>query len=166
MDEPAPFDHISSISSISTCFTFSVAYVLALYLLSPSNQRYERNHPKVIRRRFLAVAIVCSLTYLFLRNVSNTHANVNPWLGFRSDIPSIWAMVGCPILLTLMLYLGYVAQWLFSFDRRSYRAHLRYLLAPANIHERLIFARNYLVAPFTEGRVTGKRLFLLYLFVS
>ena len=151
MDEPAPFDHLSWLASVSMCFTFSIVYVLALYLLSPSNQRYERNHPTVIRRRFLAVAIVCSLTYLFLKLTSNPRVHLETWLGFRWNISSIWTLVGCPVLLTSMLYLGPLVQWLYSFNWRFYRAHVNYVLSAENTHERLIFARNYFVAPFTEG---------------
>ena len=71
MDDVAPFDYLSFASSIIICLTFAVVYVLGLYILSPSSHRYQRNHSNVISRRLIAVFIVCSLIYLFLKHTCN-----------------------------------------------------------------------------------------------
>jgi hypothetical protein len=152
MDDVSPFDYLSFISAIIICFTFSIVYVLGLYLLSPSSRRYERNHPHVITRRFCAVFIVCSLIYLFLLHTSNPNINVNPWLGFRMNISSTWKLIFYPIFLTLMLYFGPIIQWIDLFDWKYYKRNWRYHWLCRNTNERLIFLRNYLVAPFTEGK--------------
>jgi hypothetical protein len=151
MDDVSPFDYLSFISSIIICLTFSIVYVLGLYILSPSTRRYERNHSHVISRRFIAVLIVCSLIYLFLKHICNPNININKWLGFRTDILSVWILFFYPILLTLMLYIGPIVQWMGLFDWRYYRYNWRYYLSYRNTNEKLIFIRNYLVAPFTEG---------------
>jgi hypothetical protein len=152
MDDVSPFDYLSFISTIIICLTFSIVYVIGLYLLSPSSRRYERNHPNVISRRFLAVFIVCSLIYLFLKHTCNPNININTWLGFRTNISSIWKLSFYPIILTLMLYLGPIIQWVDLFDWRYYKYNWKYCLAFRNTNEQLIFIRNYLVAPFTEGK--------------
>ena len=158
MDEVAPFDYLSFISSISICLTFSIVYVLGLYLLSPSTQRYERNHANVIRRRFLAVIIVCSLIYLFLQHTCHPTVNIHSWLGFRTDIFSVWTLFCYPIVLTLMLYMGPIIQWLVQCDWRYYRYNWKYWhLSYRSTHEQLVFIRNYLVAPFTEGSSKDQR---------
>jgi hypothetical protein len=152
MDDVSPFDYLSFISTIIICLTFSIVYVIGLYLLSPSSRRYERNHPNVISRRFFAVFIVCSLIYLFLIHICNPNININTWLGFRTNILSIWKLIFYPIILTLMLYLGPIIQWTDLFDWEYYRYDWRYYFSCQNRNEKLIFLRNYLVAPFTEGK--------------
>ncbi|CAF0857512.1 unnamed protein product [Adineta ricciae] len=167
MDNALPFDYLSSFSTITICLTFSIAYVLGLYILSPSSRRYERNHSHVICRRFLAVFVVCLLIYLFLKHTCNPNININFWLGFRTNIPSIWKLVLYPILLTLMLYLGPIIQWVDLFDWRYYRYNWKYHFLCRSTNEQLIFTRNYLVAPFTEEFVfRSSILCLLYSHVS
>ncbi|CAF0965255.1 unnamed protein product [Adineta steineri] len=167
MEGVSPFDYLSFISTISICLTFSIVYVLGLYILSPSSRRYERNHPNVIRRRFISVFIVCSLIYLFLKHTCNPNININAWLGFRTNISSIWKLFCYPILLTLMLYLGPIIQWVDLFDWRYYKYNWKYHFLCRNQNERLIFIRNYLVAPFTEEFVfRSSILCLLYSHVS
>ena len=152
MDEPFPFDYLSYSSTIIISLTFSIVYVLGLYLLSPSSRRYERNHPHVIFRRFCAVFLVCALIYLFLRSTAQSTGNLNACLGFRTDVASIWKLFVYPIFLTLMLYFGPIIQWIDLFDWRYYRFNWRYHFTCRNRNEQLIFIRNYLVAPFTEGK--------------
>lgn len=152
MDDISPFGYLSFISTIVICLTFSIVYVSGLYILSPSSRRYERNHPHVICRRFFAVFIVCSLVYLFLKFTCNPMVNINAWLGFRTTVPSIWTLVLYPILLTLLLYLGPIIQWIDLCDWRYYRHNWRFILTCHSTNENLIFIRNYLVAPFTEGK--------------
>jgi hypothetical protein len=159
MDDVSPFDYLSFISTIIICLTFSIAYVLGLYLLSPSSHRYQRNHSNVISRRFYSVFIVCSLIYLFLKHTCNTNIDINTWLGFRTNISSIWKLIFYPIMLTLMLYLGPIIQWIDLFDWKYYKYNWKYqkynwkfFFSCQNRNEQLIFIRNYLVAPFTEGK--------------
>lgn len=167
MDEISPFDYLSRFSSISICLTFSIVYVLGLYIFSPSTHRYERNHSHVIRRRFLAVGIVCSLIYLFLKYKSNSNLNILIWLGFRTNFESIWKLIFYPILLTLMLYFGPIIQWIDLFDWRYYKYNWKHHFSWHNTNEQLIFFRNYLVAPFTEEFVfRSSILCLLYSHVS
>ncbi|CAF0724828.1 unnamed protein product [Rotaria sp. Silwood1] len=167
MDDVSPFDYLSFISTIIICITFSIAYVLGLYILSPSSRRYERNHPHVIRRRFFAVFIVCSLIYLFLKHTCNPNINIHTWLGFRTNISSIWILFFYPTILTLMLYLGPIIQWIDLFDWRYYIYNWNRFLLCHTANEQLIFIRNYFVAPFTEEFVfRSSILCLLYSHVS
>ena len=151
-EEISPFDYLSFFSSIVICLTFSIVYVLGLYLLSPSSHRYQRNHSNVICRRFFAVTIVCSLIYLFLNYQCHSNFNINIWLGFRLNLSSIWKLIFYPILLTLMLYFGPIIQWIDLFEWRYYKYNWKYHFSCQNTNEKLIFIRNYLVAPFTEGK--------------
>lgn len=163
MDLPSPFDYLSFPSTIIICLTFSITYVLGLYLLSPSARRYERNHPHVILRRFCAVCLVCLLIYLFLRATCQTNVNINTWLGFRTDVSSAWKLIFYPILLTLMLYLGPIIQWIDLSDWRYHRRNWWYHFTCQNRNEQLIFIRNYLVAPFTEGKFSSKETFVVFI---
>ena len=152
MDDLAPFSYLSSVSSIFICFIFSLIYVFGLYLLSPPSHRYDRNHPNVIRRRFLAVLIVCSSIYLLLKRSCNPTTNIHLWLGFRTDVASLWTLIFFPIGLTLLLYIGPILQWISLLDWQNYRYYYFFLsFTDWDDHEKLMFLRNYLVAPFTEG---------------
>lgn len=152
MDEPFPFDYLSYLSRIIICLIFSIVYVLGLYLLSPSSRRYERNHPHVIFRRFCAVFLVCGLIYLFLRTIAQSNEHINACLGFRTDVSSTWRLIFYPILLILMLYFGPIIQWIDLFDWRYFKYNWKYHFICRNRNEQMIFIRNYLVAPFTEGK--------------
>lgn len=149
----SPFGHLSLSICTLICFVFSTVYVLALYLLSPSNHRYDRNHPTVILSRFLAVFIVCSSIYLFFLLFSQKDSDIHVWLGFRSNIPSIFSLVFVPSLLTLLLFLGPIVQGTLTFDWRYYELHGIHNWSTWSYNAKLIFLRNYLVAPFTEGQL-------------
>ena len=151
MDHVPPFDHLSLTISLVICFIFSIIYILALYLLSPSTQRYDRNLSPVIYRRFIAVFIVCSIVYVFLILTSQSNSNVNVWLGFRTDIASICSLIFYPLLLTLVLFLGPIVQGIFHFDWRYYQLYGIHNWSTWSDNAKLIFIRNYFVAPFTEG---------------
>ena len=149
MDDVSPLGYLSFTSTIIICLTFSIVYVLGLYILSPSSHRYERNRSNVICRRILAVFIVCLLIYFSLKYMSNPNTNINTWLGFRTNITSIWTLLFYPILLTLILYLGPIIQWI---DSSDFLYNWKCCLPYYNTNEQLIFIRNYIVAPFTEGK--------------
>ena len=145
MDDVAPFDYLSLLSSGIICVLFSIGYVLILYIFSPSNQRFNRNQSNVILRRFLAVVFLCFVIYIVLKNLSNANVNIHHWLGFRTNICSIWKLIFCPILLTCLLYTGPIVQWIIFREWQD-------LSFKWTLNEKAVFLRNYLVAPFSEGK--------------
>lgn len=142
-NDVAPFDYLSLVSSGIICVLFSIGYILILYIFSPSNQRFNRNQSNVILRRFVAISILCLLIYLFLKNHSNTNININDWLGFRTNICSIWKLIFYPMLLTCLLFTGPILQWIVFREWEDLSFNFSF-------NEKMIFLRNYLVAPFTE----------------
>lgn len=113
------FPRISAFQSIGACVLLSVIYVASLYIWK---SKQDRNHPEVIKKRFLSVGIMMLVSPLF------------PWLissrEFLSQIPLMQAMgfrwSGClvallvPLLLTMLLFLGPISVQISTGQWRRY----------------------------------------------
>ena len=96
-------------------------YVLSLYLWGKQN-RYNRNHPNVIKRRFLSVIVsslfsVCFIYWLGQTAAPHEHHDtlhrfhkLNHWIGCRFDAKNLFVSVFNSLLLTFVLFLGPVLQ--------------------------------------------------------
>lgn len=88
-------------------------YVLSLYLWSKKN-RFQRDDPHVIGRRFISVTISCIVSVLFLffvsksTNVGDGHF-LNEWIGFKFDSTDLLAYI-TGTLLTIVLFIGPIVQ--------------------------------------------------------
>ncbi|RUS71545.1 hypothetical protein EGW08_020685 [Elysia chlorotica] len=135
--------------AILLCLFFAVLYVGSLYIWRESTKNKSRDHPDVIKRRFLSVALVCLTVPLLLWMVSTKSESVQAnsifgWLGIR-----FWGLVPAfifPLLLTMILFLGplslHYMDGVFSL----------YLEAKywTNSIKNYVWLRNHVVAPLSE----------------
>jgi len=161
------FGHMSLSLSIFICFLMGSFYVVSLYLWGKQN-RFNRNEPPVIRRRFISVLLTCLLCYMSLYFLGNgisssmRRHSLNEWLGLRFDSSLIWSSI-ISLGLTMILFSGPIVQHLISqyMLRQTFRAYdsssqsstkrLDAFVSECRMHlEDLCFWRNYLISPFTE----------------
>lgn len=118
---PITFENVSSVRSVLACFAMATVYVGSLYLWRHEN-RYKRNEPDVIRRRFVSVSLSCllSLGLLYALGEEQTRTPHNngeyalaDWIGLSIVSPlSHVAASFVSIFLTLVLFLGPIVQYL------------------------------------------------------
>jgi multisubunit Na+/H+ antiporter MnhB subunit len=117
------FTHVSLAQGVLICLFLGSFYVVSLYLWSKQN-RFSRNDPSVIRRRFLSVLISCLVSLLLVHAVAqkpaktaySDHENsftIREWLGFNLGTTTLSASL-TSLLLTMTLFAGPLAQWLAS----------------------------------------------------
>ncbi len=148
------FSHISPTCSILACIFMAVFYVLSLYLWSKQN-RFNRNEPSVIRRRFISVILTCFLSFFFLfiiaeQQPANGHS-IQDWIGLKLDLLACLTAV----LATCILFSGPILQSIVSeytyYYKFKVRGQSRALLNEFKMNlSDLCFWRNYIVSPFTE----------------
>lgn len=68
MTEKMNFEHLSYSFSVLTCFIMGSFYVLSLYFWSKQN-RFNRNDPEVIKRRFVSVFVTSALCLLVIHHL-------------------------------------------------------------------------------------------------
>jgi len=156
------FAHLNLTVSSLLCLLMSLIYVLSLYLWSPQN-RYDRNAPAVIKRRFVSVILTCVSCTALLYALSGTGTNETFWhlIGFNFR-PVLLAKSLVPLALTMILFLGPLVQLgvnnqreiLLEFDNLK-ELNLQKTLASAknymvNLVGSIIWWRNYVISPFTE----------------
>jgi prenyl protein peptidase len=113
------FEHLSSLTSVLSCFSMGSFYVISLYLWSKQN-RFNRNEPSVIKRRFISVILTSILSLLFVyflsqedKNDDNNDSNSHPlniWIGFRFDFINVMKSVIITLFLTVILFSGPIVQ--------------------------------------------------------
>jgi prenyl protein peptidase len=117
--EKLNFEHLGSFTSVLSCFSMASFYVISLYLWSKQN-RFNRNEPSVIKRRFISVILTSVLSLLFVyylaqhdQNDNNTNSNSHPlniWIGFRFDFVNVIKSVIITLFLTVILFIGPIVQ--------------------------------------------------------
>ncbi|XP_066585332.1 CAAX prenyl protease 2 isoform X2 [Prorops nasuta] len=92
-------------SAIVSCFGLSIVYVASLYVWDSS---YNRNHPSIIRKRFLSVFIVAviSPTTFYFGLDKNLLQKTTIWELSGLRLPGIVQATVIPLLLTMVLFLG------------------------------------------------------------
>ncbi|XP_005089152.1 CAAX prenyl protease 2 [Aplysia californica] len=143
------FDTLPTFLAILLCFFFAVLYVGSLYVWGATIKDKSRDHPDVIKRRFLSVASVCAIAPVLLWTVASpsdkVHANtLLEWLGIR-----FWGFIpACivPLFLTMVLFLGplslHYLDGVFSLYLES-----KYW---TNSVKNYVWLRNHIVAPLSE----------------
>ena len=111
------FEHLNSFTSVLSCFSMGSFYVISLYLWSKQN-RFNRNEPSVIKRRFISVILTSILSILFVyflaeQDQSDDNKNSHPlniWIGFRFDFINVIKSVTITLFLTVILFSGPIVQ--------------------------------------------------------
>lgn len=117
------FTNVSLTQGVLTCLFLGSFYVISLYLWSKQN-RFSRNDPSVIKRRFFSVLISCIVSLIIVHVVANKPSKestyeyensfpIREWLGFNLG----WNMLtasATALLLTMVLFAGPLIQWLVS----------------------------------------------------
>ena len=137
------------ISGTLVCFCIAVIYVGSLYLWTPSKY-VHRDHPVVIKFRFVRVTIVCLLLFPFLwycSTTSNHGVMARPlyvWVGIR--IQGLLMSIIMPFLLTMLLFTGPLTLHYFDGVFNLYKDPKYW---SSNIRN-LVWVRNHIVAPLSE----------------
>jgi prenyl protein peptidase len=169
------FENLNLFESIAACFLMGSFYVLSLYLWGKQN-RYNRNHPSVIKRRFLSVTVsslfsVCLLYWLGQTAASQKqheaahYHSLNNWVGVRFDAKNFFFSVFGSLALTIILFMGPVLQNFYNFyqfemdefEAEAGNANNKYAQCWLNVLKSgrkamisLDTWRNFIVGPFTE----------------
>lgn len=134
------FTNVSLAQGVLICLFLGSFYVISLYLWSKQN-RFSRNDPSVIKRRFLSVLISCFISLIIVYTVANKpsaqsiyeYENSFPiceWLGLNMSRSMLTASA-TSLLLTMVLFAGPIVQWLvsdylYSQPFRVYDPHNKY----------------------------------------
>lgn len=135
------FKHLTLLQSTLACTSMALLYVVSLYLWSHDN-RYNRNLPKVIKRRFLSVlstSAICFIIVYFLSK-NDEHHSLNELIGVRFDYQTFIHVLTIPLILTMILFAGPILQ-AFTLQNHS---------ITFNCFKNIIWWRNIVVSPFTE----------------
>ena len=131
MNRKLNYENLSLPFSILICIFMGSFYVITLYLWSKQN-RYNRNEPSVIKRRFISVFFTSIVCFIILSSIgkveighstSNSHS-INKWLGFNLDFELIKSSF-ITLVLTIILFIGPIVQnflsvYLFSLNFQAY----------------------------------------------
>lgn len=109
------FENLSTTTSVTTCILMASIYVGSLYLWRQEN-RYKRNEPSVIKRRFVSVFLSCIISLILLSLLGETNSpqsqyTLAEWIGVRTSYP--WEMIKSSFIalfLTAVLFLGPLVQ--------------------------------------------------------
>lgn len=115
------FTNVSLAKGVLICLFLGSFYVISLYLWSKQN-RFSRNHPSVIKRRFLSVLISCLISLMIVYSVADKPNSqsiyeyensfpIQDWLGFNMGRRMLTASA-TSLLLTMVLFAGPLVQWL------------------------------------------------------
>lgn len=142
------FPCLTQLKAVLSCLLLAVAYVGSLYVWK---RELPRDHPKTIKQRTLSVFVVCAAAPLFLLLISSEVFTSQEWslcqhLGVRS--PGLLASFTVPLVLTMVLFSGPL--YMLYLDRSHDTALAERSAFWSNNASRMVWLRNYLIAPFTE----------------
>ncbi|XP_018913305.1 CAAX prenyl protease 2 isoform X2 [Bemisia tabaci] len=132
------------ISSVLACLILATTFVGSLYVWKSP---HSRNHPSVIKQRFLSGFFMTFISpvflWLFLPKEILQKNSIPELLGFR--LPGLIQALVIPLLLTVILFLGQVADAAFRGFKNIF-SECRDFSEP----QIWIWLRNYIVAPLSE----------------
>jgi prenyl protein peptidase len=148
----------SPIAALAGCLVLCATYVGCLYVGATNNGRApNRNDPRVIKQRFLRVAVASMLAPGITlaaaalpggRSPCTPDAPLISWFGLASPPPRLALAAMLPLLLTMVLFLGpLIMEWL---DRDP---HTTLVVQTRQFCEdmcELTTVRNLIVGPLTE----------------
>ncbi|KAL8585124.1 hypothetical protein ACOMHN_013140 [Nucella lapillus] len=139
---------VAAWQAVLLCLLFAVIYVGSLYVWGGTTGK-DRDHPDVIKRRFMSVGVVCTVAapLLWVFGTSSTDEKAHTileWMGIRfyGLIPA----TVIPLLITMVLFLGPL--YLHYMDG-VFRLYLEPRYWTTSI-QNYVWLRNHLVAPFSE----------------
>lgn len=153
----ASFDHLSLFGALCVCFLFAILFVISLYL---ADIGLPRDHPLTIRRRMLAVGVVCAIIPLLLWLLSESEPGDQSLLavmGVRWGLLEPILAVLVSTVLVLVLYVGPIMAAIWSNEGGAS------LLEPLENERRDVMLRNFVVAPLAEELVFRACMFPLLL---
>jgi len=112
------FNHLNAAESLFFSFIMAIFYVSSLYLWSKNN-RFKRDDPQVLFRRFISVSISCLFSLIFVYTVSQHSSSgevgycINEWLGFNFNLVDLKSLL-VGFGLTSTFFLGPLVQDLFN----------------------------------------------------
>lgn len=115
LNEKINFENLNFFTSSLSCLLMATFYVLSLYLWSKQN-RFNRNDPSVIKRRFLSVFLSSLLSLIFIYFISQSKKEtfisftLLEWIGFRFELYSLFKSIVYTLLLSIILFSGPIAQ--------------------------------------------------------
>ena len=126
--------------AVSSCIFVTILFVSSLYFVDTG---LSRDHSLTVRWRIYATITVCILTFIFFYFLLLLQDGIS-FLGYL-DLLGIRArglILGttCPCALVLILYTGYLVQWL---TEAGWRQKLSFSRTD-------LMLRDYLIAPFSE----------------
>ena len=103
------FEELSVAGRVLSCLGLSTLFVTSLYVVDAG---LPRNHPKTVRRRLAAIAVVCSIAPIYLWSCSDVEKHdalhLLQVLGIR--LSGLLPAIVLPVLLVLVLYVGPIFQ--------------------------------------------------------
>ncbi|XP_052767796.1 CAAX prenyl protease 2-like [Mya arenaria] len=135
--------------AVLICFLLALLYVGSLYIWKENSKLKNRDHPEIIRRRFVSVTIVCILAIPIIwwfgtpSSKDSAHTFLE-WLGLRFS-GLITALV-IPLLLTMVLFLGPLSLHYIDGVFRLYLEPRYWVTSCKNY----IWLRNHVAAPISE----------------
>eukprot|EP01113_Clastostelium_recurvatum_P039198 TRINITY_DN5963_c0_g1_i1.p1 TRINITY_DN5963_c0_g1~~TRINITY_DN5963_c0_g1_i1.p1 ORF type:complete len:299 (+),score=34.02 TRINITY_DN5963_c0_g1_i1:12-908(+) len=152
---------VGPLSSICCALYLSGVFVGSLYLWDflddhrqappppppPSKFALHRDHPTVIKRRFMSVTVSCivaiTLLWLLSSNDDVKYANYPFWQWLGVHTQHQFLALSLPLLLTMVLFLGPLVMWAIDIMEEG----LDFI--PSRDMD-LVFVRNIIVGPITE----------------
>ncbi|RMZ93800.1 CAAX prenyl protease 2, partial [Brachionus plicatilis] len=131
------------------CLFLASFYVISLYLWSREN-RYKRNEPAVIKRRFISVILSSLISLIILYEISATSNDsngftINEWTGLRFDLINLFFSILVSLGLTTLLFIGPVFQN-FLIEYHDYLSDLH----SENTTKSNELYKNYVISTLTE----------------
>ncbi|CAG5122135.1 unnamed protein product [Candidula unifasciata] len=135
--------------AVLLCLMFAGLYVGSLYVWGKSTREKNRDHPDVIKKRFISVSIVCLIVPIILWSVSKKSEKAEAsclfdWLGLR-----FWGILPAlvlPLFLTMVLFLGPLSLHYMDGVFRLYLESKYW----TNSVKNYAWIRNHIVAPISE----------------
>ncbi|XP_044746907.1 CAAX prenyl protease 2 isoform X1 [Coccinella septempunctata] len=131
--------------SVLICFLLSVTYVGSLYIWRTAQ---NRDHPDVVKKRFISVFVMFFISPIFLYIGINKsildQVPLNILLGLR--VKGLLQGIFMPWFLTMILFLGPLAMQTCNGYLKLYTEPMHWISSFKN----LLWIRNFLVAPLSE----------------
>ncbi|XP_052271069.1 CAAX prenyl protease 2-like [Dreissena polymorpha] len=143
------YNQIESYQSVLICFVMSFMYVGSLYVWKDNNKQKNRDHPDVIRLRFISVTAVCVLAipivWFFGSPSTSPEAHtVLEWIGIR--LSGLITALVLPLVLTMVLFMGPLFLHYMDGVFRLYLEPQYWIKSSKNY----IWLRNHVAAPISE----------------
>ncbi|XP_076463760.1 CAAX prenyl protease 2-like [Babylonia areolata] len=139
---------VATWQAVLLCLLFAVIYVGSLYVWGGTSGK-DRDHPDVIKRRFMSVGVVCMIAPPLLWSFSTSSSEATGHTILELMGVRFYGLIPAtviPLLLTMILFLGPL--YLHYMDG-VFRLYLEPRYWTTSV-QNYVWLRNHLVAPFSE----------------